>query len=109
MFFSSVLHAITTDLIQHELKRDIEEHLVSSGLEFTILQPANFAGDGRVAQIQPFGGGIEGLGLREFEKQAQFAPIKATGESFALRRRAVNAEFIHSAEYKVYPHSKAIF
>ncbi len=40
--FSSVLHAITTDLVQHEIKRDIEEHLISSGLEFTILQPANY-------------------------------------------------------------------
>ena len=40
--FSSVLHAITTDLIQHEIKRDIEKHLLSSGLEFTILQPANY-------------------------------------------------------------------
>ncbi|WP_375429552.1 SDR family oxidoreductase [uncultured Sphingomonas sp.] len=40
--FSSVLHAITTDLIQHEIKRDIEEHLLSSGLAFTILQPTNY-------------------------------------------------------------------
>ncbi len=40
--FSSVLHAITTGLVQHQAKRDIEEHLVSSGLEFTILQPANY-------------------------------------------------------------------
>ena len=40
--FSSVLHAITTDLIQHEVKRDLEEHLLSSGLEFTILQPSNY-------------------------------------------------------------------
>ncbi len=40
--FSSVLHAITTDLIQHEIKRDLEEFLLSSGLEFTILQPANY-------------------------------------------------------------------
>ncbi|MCA2256320.1 NmrA family NAD(P)-binding protein [Mycobacterium intracellulare] len=40
--FSSVLHAISTDLIQHEIKRDVEEHLLSSGLEFTILQPANY-------------------------------------------------------------------
>jgi uncharacterized protein YbjT (DUF2867 family) len=40
--FSSVLHAITTDLVQHEAKRDIEEHLLSSGLEFTILQPSNY-------------------------------------------------------------------
>lgn len=39
---SSVLHAITTDLIQHKIKRDIEEHLLSSGLEFTILQPTNY-------------------------------------------------------------------
>jgi uncharacterized protein YbjT (DUF2867 family) len=40
--FSSVLHAITTALVQHEIKRDIEEHLLSSGLEFTILQPTNY-------------------------------------------------------------------
>ncbi|WP_256681506.1 SDR family oxidoreductase [Pseudomonas sp. PAMC 29040] len=40
--FSSVLHAIASDLIQHEIKRDIEEHLLSSGLEYTILQPGNY-------------------------------------------------------------------
>ena len=40
--FSSVLHAITSDLVQHEVKRDIEEYLLSSGLEFTILQPSNY-------------------------------------------------------------------
>ncbi len=28
--------------MQHEIKRDIEEHLLSSGLEFTTLQPANY-------------------------------------------------------------------
>jgi uncharacterized protein YbjT (DUF2867 family) len=39
---SSVLHAITSDLIQHEVKRDVEEHLLSSGVDFTILQPANY-------------------------------------------------------------------
>jgi uncharacterized protein YbjT (DUF2867 family) len=39
---SSVLHAITTALVQHEIKRDVEEHLLSSGLEFTILQPSNY-------------------------------------------------------------------
>ena len=37
--FSSVLHPILTDLVQHEIKRDIEERLVSSGVPFTILQP----------------------------------------------------------------------
>lgn len=37
--FSSVLHAIITELTQHEIKRDIEEFLLASGLAFTILQP----------------------------------------------------------------------
>jgi uncharacterized protein YbjT (DUF2867 family) len=40
--FSSVLHSIITDLVQHEIKRDVEEHLLASDLEFTILQPANY-------------------------------------------------------------------
>ena len=40
--FSSALHAITTDLLQHEIKRDVEEYILSSGLEFTILQPTNY-------------------------------------------------------------------
>jgi uncharacterized protein YbjT (DUF2867 family) len=40
--YSSALHAIITALVQHEIKRDIEEQLVCSGLNFTILQPADF-------------------------------------------------------------------
>lgn len=38
--FSSVLHAIVTDLVQHEIKRDVEEHLLASDLELTILRPS---------------------------------------------------------------------
>ena len=40
--FSSVLHAIATSLVQHEIKRDVEEHLIDSGLDYTILQPSNY-------------------------------------------------------------------
>lgn len=40
--FSSVLHSIVTDLVQHEIKRDVEEHLLGAELEFTILQPSNY-------------------------------------------------------------------
>ena len=40
--FSSVLHAISTGLFQHQYKRDVEERLVASGLNYTILQPANY-------------------------------------------------------------------
>ena len=40
--YSSVLHAIASDLVQHEIKRDIEEHLLKSGMEYTILQPCNY-------------------------------------------------------------------
>jgi uncharacterized protein YbjT (DUF2867 family) len=40
--FSSVLHPGVSKLIQHKIKRDIEEHLVESGLNFTILQPSDY-------------------------------------------------------------------
>lgn len=40
--FSSVLHPILTGLPQHVIKRDIEERLLESELDFTILQPADY-------------------------------------------------------------------
>lgn len=40
--FSSVLHPDIQELAQHESKRLIQAHLLSSGLEFTVLQPANY-------------------------------------------------------------------
>ncbi len=40
--YSSVLHPILTGLLQHERKRDVEEKLIESGLNFTIIQPADF-------------------------------------------------------------------
>lgn len=42
LVFSSVLHAIEDDLIQHRAKLDIERRLVSSSLAWTILQPTNY-------------------------------------------------------------------
>jgi uncharacterized protein YbjT (DUF2867 family) len=39
---STVLHSISTGFVQHEMMRDIEEHLIASSLEFTILQPTNY-------------------------------------------------------------------
>ena len=49
--FSSVLHPILTDLVQHEIKRDIEEHLISSGLEYTILQPTIYMAPRRFGPV----------------------------------------------------------
>jgi len=40
--FSSVLHPILTGLPQHAIKRDIEERLLESRLNFTILQPSDY-------------------------------------------------------------------
>lgn len=40
--FSSVLHPILFGLPQHAIKREIEEYLVQSKLNFTILQPADY-------------------------------------------------------------------
>jgi uncharacterized protein YbjT (DUF2867 family) len=42
LVYSSVLHPIITDLLQHATKRDVEERLVSSPVNFTILQPADY-------------------------------------------------------------------
>ena len=42
LVFSSVLHPNIGDLIQHKVKLDIEERIVLSKLNFTILQPANY-------------------------------------------------------------------
>jgi uncharacterized protein YbjT (DUF2867 family) len=42
LVYSSVLHAIVTELLQHATKRDVEERLVSSPINFTILQPADY-------------------------------------------------------------------
>jgi uncharacterized protein YbjT (DUF2867 family) len=49
--FSSVLHAILTDLVQHAMKRDIEEYLLASNLEFTILQPSNYMMPSRLVPV----------------------------------------------------------
>jgi uncharacterized protein YbjT (DUF2867 family) len=40
--FSSVQHPILSALPQHAIKRDIEERLLQSGLNFTILQPSDY-------------------------------------------------------------------
>lgn len=40
--YASVLHARVSALLQHREKAIVEEHLVGSGLPFTILQPADF-------------------------------------------------------------------
>jgi uncharacterized protein YbjT (DUF2867 family) len=39
--FSSVLHP-TIDIVQHRYKRDIEERLIGSGLNYTILRPCEY-------------------------------------------------------------------
>lgn len=49
--FSSVLHSVLTDLVQHEIKRDIEEHLISSHLDYTILQPTIYMAPRRFNRV----------------------------------------------------------
>lgn len=40
--FSTLLHPIISDLLQHQTKRDVEERLVSSPVNWTILQPCDY-------------------------------------------------------------------
>jgi uncharacterized protein YbjT (DUF2867 family) len=40
--FSSVLHPIRSKLLNHDVKRQVEEYLIESSLNWTILQPTHF-------------------------------------------------------------------
>lgn len=40
--FSSALHPVLSEMPQHGLKREIEERLIESGMNFTILQPSDY-------------------------------------------------------------------
>jgi uncharacterized protein YbjT (DUF2867 family) len=42
LIYSSVLHPIASKMIQHNLKRDVEEHLLEANIPFTVLQPADY-------------------------------------------------------------------
>ena len=42
LVFSSVLHAIESDLIQHRAKLAIEQRIIKSDIKWTILQPTNY-------------------------------------------------------------------
>jgi uncharacterized protein YbjT (DUF2867 family) len=40
--YSSVLHPIRSKLLNHDVKRQVEEYLIESSLDWTILQPTHF-------------------------------------------------------------------
>jgi uncharacterized protein YbjT (DUF2867 family) len=73
--FSSVLHAILTDLTQHEVKRDVEEHLLSSGLEFTILQPANYMMRHRLKPVLEQGAFLLSWALDRYQSMVDLADV----------------------------------
>lgn len=40
--YSSVLHPVRSKLLNHDVKRQVEEYLIESKLNWTILQPTHF-------------------------------------------------------------------
>jgi uncharacterized protein YbjT (DUF2867 family) len=42
MIYSSAMHPIASKMIQHNLKREVEEHLLEANINFTVLQPADY-------------------------------------------------------------------
>jgi uncharacterized protein YbjT (DUF2867 family) len=42
LVYSSAMHPVSSAMVNHEAKARVEEHLVASELDFTILQPARF-------------------------------------------------------------------
>src|SRR5271170_36986 len=48
--YSSVLHPIRSKLLNHDVKRQVEEYLIESSLNWTILQPTHFMQNTNPAQ-----------------------------------------------------------
>ena len=48
--FSSVLHPLRSKLLNHDVKRQVEEYLIESPLNWTILQPTHFMQNTNPAQ-----------------------------------------------------------
>jgi uncharacterized protein YbjT (DUF2867 family) len=42
LIYSSVLHPVSSKIVQHKIKRDVEEYIHESDIESTILQPADY-------------------------------------------------------------------
>jgi uncharacterized protein YbjT (DUF2867 family) len=42
LIYSSTMHAATSEMVPHRVKNEIEEQLVQSGVEFTILKPSGY-------------------------------------------------------------------
>lgn len=102
---SSVLHAITSDLIQHGFKRDVEEHLLSSGLEFTVLQPANYMLPHRLASV--FADGIFRLSWALDRRQSMVdlgdvAEVAASVLSDPDRHAAATYELVGPSRFTAY-------
>jgi len=48
--YCSVLHPILTKLLNHKVKRDVEEYLIESGMNYTILEPSSFMQNMNIAK-----------------------------------------------------------
>jgi uncharacterized protein YbjT (DUF2867 family) len=42
LIYSSTMHAATSEMVPHRVKNEIEEQLVQSGVDFTILKPSGY-------------------------------------------------------------------
>lgn len=109
--FSSVLHAIITDLVQHEIKRDLEERLVSSGLEFTILQPANYMLRHRL--VPAFEHGVFRLSWALDRRQSMVDVVDVTEVAAAVlsdsrRHAGATYELVAPGRYTAYDLARAI-
>ena len=49
--YSSVLHPIRSKLLNHDVKRQVEEYLIESSLNWTILQPTHFMQNTNPAEV----------------------------------------------------------
>jgi uncharacterized protein YbjT (DUF2867 family) len=109
--FSSVLHAILTDLTQHEIKRDLEEYLLSSQLEFTILQPANYMLAHRLKPVLEQGVFLLSWALDRYQSMVDLtdvAQVAATVLTDSDRHLGATYELVSSGRYTAHDLAEVI-
>jgi uncharacterized protein YbjT (DUF2867 family) len=93
--YSSALHPVSSAMVNHEAKARVEEHLVATDLDFTVLQPARFMhglGYSRASIMadgvfrEPFSADSK-LAYVDYDDVAEVAAIAATTD--VLRRATV--------------------
>jgi len=90
--YYSVMHPLRRDVRHHRLKLDAEEHLVDSGLPYTILQPIRY-----MQHLEPIWNTVstEGVHAMPFNVDVKFNVVDLADLSAATARVATSPDYLY--------------